>query len=662
MNDQATKSKNRDNGSSDSSAIQAKLARKEGIKANQHRVNWRANSEETSVSSNDRQSTLSTAYKEHKDILVFLEPFLASLPSSTFQLPAKDFASLALSAAVLYKNANEKLIRTSNMSSFPSSTRFKFELKASQKLKKKEEFKSLSEDTATKVLQFQTFLRGAIIETQKLEVAESKVNLQKTIIHNALLLNNHLVRFYKTLYADTRFPDSAPNSDENILSQDAVRTTFSGKLFEFDIANQTTANISITKVRDDDTEENVQKSKETYSNFLEYMCVTKSNELVILFNKFIYNSKKKSATKITSPKETFPKRNEVYSPPTTWGSPARSAYSGRTIVTNATTISSITEASSIQTPRAFHHRFNFVSPMTVPTGLAEKVNESQSPSSISIDIDTQPTNKASILTLASDSLKTNSTLESTTATQTDSTMTTVPRPDTQSHIFPPPHSRTTKPSPPLLRKRYSDRDEKILNSVLPILHQLVPLLTISVFDKFEEAARFKLAEAECAAMYENTKRSQLSNDVEKLLASEESVTAPLLKTIVNEDVKAELRAMKNKFNTQQQKLKEAQNKLEQAKLELLSLPLKDGAVDKSLSTTAQSRKYKKKRPLRNQKEGTVLKVNTPSPLSTSQNTSQNTPSQKETKRKRNLRQKENRKRRKATPNQGNQGGSNSETL
>ena len=80
--------------------------------------------------------------------------------------------------------------------------------------------------------------------------------------------------------------------------------------------------------------------------------------------------------------------------------------------------------------------------------------------------------------------------------------------------------------------------------MLPILHQLVPLLTISVFDKFEEAARFKLAEAECAAMYENTKRSQLSNDVEKLLASEESVTAPLLKTIVNEDVKAELRAMK----------------------------------------------------------------------------------------------------------------------
>ena len=104
MNDKATKSKDRANGGSDTSAIQAKLARKENIAANPHRVNWRTNStEETSVSSNDRQSTLSKAYKEHTDILMFLEPFLASLPSTTFQLPAKDFASLALSAAVLYK-------------------------------------------------------------------------------------------------------------------------------------------------------------------------------------------------------------------------------------------------------------------------------------------------------------------------------------------------------------------------------------------------------------------------------------------------------------------------------------------------------------------------------------------------------------------------------
>ena len=179
MNDKATENKNSANGSSDTSAFQVKLARKENIKANPHRVNWRANSEETSVSSNDHQSTLSTAYKEHKDILVFLEPFLASLPSSTFQLPAKDFASLALSAAVLYKNANEKLIRTSNMSSFPSSTRFKFELKASQKLKKKEEYKLLSNETAFKIIPFQKYLHGAIIETQKLEVTESKVNLQK---------------------------------------------------------------------------------------------------------------------------------------------------------------------------------------------------------------------------------------------------------------------------------------------------------------------------------------------------------------------------------------------------------------------------------------------------------------------------------------------------
>ena len=289
MNNQTTKSKNRDNGNSDSSAIQAKLARKEGIKANQHRVNWRANSEETSVSKNDRQSTLSTAYKEHKDILLFLEPFLASLPSTTFQLPAKDLASLALSAAVLHKNANKKLLRTSTMSSFPSSTRFKFELKASQKLKKKEEFKTLSDETASKVIEFQKYLHGAIIEAQKLEVTESKVHLQKTTIHNSLLLSNHLVRFYRTLYAATKFSDSSPDSVENILSQDAVRTTFTGKLFNFDIADQITADNSSSKVTEDNTIEMVHKNKETYSKFLDYMCVNTSNELVILFNKFMYN-------------------------------------------------------------------------------------------------------------------------------------------------------------------------------------------------------------------------------------------------------------------------------------------------------------------------------------------------------------------------------------
>ena len=77
-------------------------------------------------------------------------------------------------------------------------------------------------------------------------------------------------------------------------------------------------------------------------------------------------------------------------------------------------------------------------------------------------------------------------------------------------------------------------------------------------------------------MYENIKRSQLSNDVEKLLASEESVQVPLLKMIVSKDVKAELTA-------------KAQSKLEQMKKEQTTSPFKERAVNKSLTTTAQQR-------------------------------------------------------------------------
>ena len=130
MNNKTTKNKNYTNGPNNIIAIQIKLARKENIKANPHNVNCHFNlTEEASFSSNDRKSTLSKAYTGRKDILMFLEPSLVSLPSTISQLPAKDLASLALSAAVLYKNATEKLICLSTMKAFLSSTRFNFELK-----------------------------------------------------------------------------------------------------------------------------------------------------------------------------------------------------------------------------------------------------------------------------------------------------------------------------------------------------------------------------------------------------------------------------------------------------------------------------------------------------------------------------------------------------
>ena len=88
---------------------------------------------------------------------------------------------------------------------------------------------------------------------------------------------------------------------------------------------------------------------------------------------------------------------------------------------------------------------------------------------------------------------------------------------------------------------------------MPILHKLLSLLTVSVFEKNEETAQIKLAEAECSAMYLNTKRRQMSNEVSKILADEQSNKAPIMKSIIKDDVKAELQAMKHKFHAQENK-------------------------------------------------------------------------------------------------------------
>ena len=63
-------------------------------------------------------------------------------------------------------------------------------------------------------------------------------------------------------------------------------------------------------------------------------------------------------------------------------------------------------------------------------------------------------------------------------------------------------------------------------------------------------------------MYLNTKQSQLSNDVSKMIQQEQTITAPILKSIVKEDVKSEIRAMSNKSKVQQNKIKQAQATLD----------------------------------------------------------------------------------------------------
>ena len=117
----------------DVSASNAKSARKENVKANANRVGWRQKSDTTTDKSKD--NIVNKALKEHEDLLHFLDPILESLHSKTVTLPAKDLASLVLSATVLRKNALEKLSRTIKSDRSPNSAHFDFKLDSSQKIK-----------------------------------------------------------------------------------------------------------------------------------------------------------------------------------------------------------------------------------------------------------------------------------------------------------------------------------------------------------------------------------------------------------------------------------------------------------------------------------------------------------------------------------------------
>ena len=124
MNKNATRFTKNGREGEDLSALCAKKARKENITSHPNRVNWRAKGGPELTTKDPPQepnNTVHLALEEHKDLLKFLEPHLASLPSITFTLPAEDLASLGFSSAILFKNTNEKYDRTSKAHFLPKS-------------------------------------------------------------------------------------------------------------------------------------------------------------------------------------------------------------------------------------------------------------------------------------------------------------------------------------------------------------------------------------------------------------------------------------------------------------------------------------------------------------------------------------------------------------
>ena len=165
----------------DISATAAKIARKENVKSNANRVSWRQKSDnpKSDGSIPTPNNNVNFALNEHEDLLQFLNPILESLQSKTAILPAKDLASLVLSAAVQRKNALEKLLRTSDSEHIPDSARHDFKLAGSKKIAKSKEFKKLAEETAKQVEKYQVYLKDQILAAQRLELEASIAQLQK---------------------------------------------------------------------------------------------------------------------------------------------------------------------------------------------------------------------------------------------------------------------------------------------------------------------------------------------------------------------------------------------------------------------------------------------------------------------------------------------------
>ena len=126
-----------------------------------------------------------------------------------------------------------------------------------------------------------------------MELKASVSQLQKTTIHYALLLSNHLVRFYKTLYSKSLF-DNAPHiSNEKSIAQDAIKSILSGDLNNFNFENSDQLEEG-TESDSDDTPSYIGKNNANYCKLLQFLGVKSKSELIKIFNEFTNGSNKKS--------------------------------------------------------------------------------------------------------------------------------------------------------------------------------------------------------------------------------------------------------------------------------------------------------------------------------------------------------------------------------
>ena len=120
------------------------ISRKEKLMSNTNRVNQRFNTDNCTqnlTSLNDNNGQKAKATKDFNDALDLISPKLESLPSTVLYHPAKDLASLTLSAAIAIKHSRDILHNLKHTSYIPDSANFKFKIQGSKNVLKNKEFK-----------------------------------------------------------------------------------------------------------------------------------------------------------------------------------------------------------------------------------------------------------------------------------------------------------------------------------------------------------------------------------------------------------------------------------------------------------------------------------------------------------------------------------------
>ena len=98
-------------------------------------------------------------------------------------------------------------------------------------------------------------------------------------------------------------------------------------------------------------------------------------------------------------------------------------------------------------------------------------------------------------------------------------------------------------------------DKTITDAVTKRLTEFISFLTIDVLKKYEDDLKLELAEAASAAMYKNNKRSQMSEETSKIINAEQSINAPIVTSIINEQVDSEVKKLQNKLATLEHRIK-----------------------------------------------------------------------------------------------------------